>query len=196
MLEYCSDSSLRKMFYDRQNQIGSQGKYDNRELIQTLLSLSQEKAHLLGYENAGEMHLSTTMVKHPKKVKQFLEDLQSKAKAKAQQEKELLKETFHLENLEIYDLPYYERKYKQEHYCLDEEALKEYFEFNQVLSWLHSFVKEYFGLEFHKLDQSSSLEEMWYEVKKEGKVIAYYLLDPFYRPGKKPHGRSEFLRLP
>ncbi|MBQ7073550.1 hypothetical protein IJM86_00445 [bacterium] len=46
-MEYCSDPDIRKYFYHRKNALASQGKYDNREIIQTFFSLSQEKAHLL-----------------------------------------------------------------------------------------------------------------------------------------------------
>ena len=144
VLEYCSDPQIRKYFYTRKNAIASQGNYDNRELIQTFFSLSQEKAHLLGYKNAGEMHLSNTMVKHPKKAKEFLEKIAKAAKQKAEKEISFLQKTYHLDHLEQSDLAYYKRKYKQDHYHIDEEKLKEYFEFEQVLSYLHHFVKDAF----------------------------------------------------
>ncbi|MCR5413003.1 MAG: hypothetical protein K6E76_08735 [Patescibacteria group bacterium] len=52
MLDYCSDPKIRKYLYNRRNSVASKGKYDNRKNIQTFFSLSQEKAHLLGYKNA------------------------------------------------------------------------------------------------------------------------------------------------
>ena len=55
ILKYCTDPKIRKYFYTRKNAIASQGKYDNRKCIQTYFSLYQKKAHLLGYQNAGEM---------------------------------------------------------------------------------------------------------------------------------------------
>ncbi|MBQ7073549.1 hypothetical protein IJM86_00440 [bacterium] len=63
---------------------------------------------------------------------------------KTEKENAFLKETYHLERLEQSDVAYYTRKYKQEYYNIDEEKLKEYFEFEHVLSYLHTFVKDAF----------------------------------------------------
>lgn len=84
------------------------------------------------------------MVKHPKKAKEFLEQIAKTAKQKAEKEISFLQKTYHLDHLEQSDLAYYKRKYKQDHYHIDEEKLKEYFEFEQVLSYLHYFVKDAF----------------------------------------------------
>jgi len=187
ILKYCTDPKIRKYFYTRKNAIASQGKYDNRKSIQTYFSLYQKKAHLLGYQNAGEMLVEGLMAWTPDNARKFIENLQIQVKKKAQEEIDFLKSEFWLDHLEAYDLAYYTRKYKEAHFQFNESQIKEYFEFNHVLSWLHNFVKEYFWLEFHKLDKSSSLGELWYEVKKEGKIIAYYFLDAFYRNNKR-HG--------
>ncbi|MBQ7616514.1 hypothetical protein IJS64_00555 [bacterium] len=35
------------------------------------------------------------------------------------------------------------RKYKETHYLLDENKIKQYFEFEETLAWLHRFVKSF-----------------------------------------------------
>lgn len=37
--------------------------------------------------------------------------------------------------------------------------------------------------------------EQFFEVYHEGKQIAYFFLDPFYRKGKRPGAWADFLRL-
>lgn len=194
ILDYCSDPKIRKYLYNRRNSVASKGKYDNRKNIQTFFSLSQEKAHLLGYKNAWEMHLWDTMAQHPENAKQCIENIQKNARQKAEKENSFLKETYHLEHLEQSDIAYYTRKYKQERYHIDEEQLKVYFEFEHVLSYLHNFVKDAFGIELRLLDHSSSFGERWYEVWKNDKLIAYYYLDAFYRTGKKPWAWANILK--
>jgi peptidyl-dipeptidase Dcp len=132
------------------------------------------------------MHLWDTMAQHPENAKQCIENIQKNARQKAEKENLFLKETYHLETLEQSDIAYYTRKYKQERYHINEEQLKAYFEFEHVLSYLHNFVKDAFGIELRLLDHSSSFGERWYEVRKNDRLIAYYFLDAFYRTGKKP----------
>ena len=84
------------------------------------------------------------MAQSPVKAKEFLEQIAKAAKQKAEKELSFLQKTYHLDHLEQSDLAYYKRKYKQDHYHIDEEKLKEYFEFEQVLSYLHHFVKGVF----------------------------------------------------
>jgi peptidyl-dipeptidase Dcp len=85
-----------------------------------------------------------TMAKEPEAAEEFIKKMSEKAKIKAQKEMEELKQAFNLEELNSSDVSYYVRKYKQEHYSIDEEKLREYFEFEYVLSWLHGFVKDFF----------------------------------------------------
>jgi peptidyl-dipeptidase Dcp len=84
------------------------------------------------------------MAQQPETAGKFIKSISKKAKIKAKKELNLLKKTFNLKKIEPSDISYYTRKYKEEHYSIDEEKLREYFEFEHVLSRLHNFVKNFF----------------------------------------------------
>lgn len=90
------------------------------------------------------------MAGSPESAKNMIQQIFEKALPKAEKEIETLKTHYQLNKLEPRDLAYYTRKYKEEVFELQEEKLKEYFEFDHVLSWLHSFVGKFFGIEIKK----------------------------------------------
>lgn len=194
VLKYCNDSGIRKQIAQQKELWATSGEFDNRPLVLQLLKLNQDKAKLLGYANAAEMFLWDTMAQTPDQAFDFITGIAAQAQKKGKAELETLKTFFNLETLESRDLPYYARKYQELHYAFDEEALKAYFELGAVLQWLHRFVGDFFGLEFRFLPERSDEVFRYYAVYQEGKLIAYYLLDPFYRQGKRPGAWAEIIR--
>ncbi len=192
--KYCSDPKIRKYFYDKREQRASKWKYDNRKNVLNYIKLSNEKAQILWYKNAWEMYMCNTMAKNPKVAQRFIKKISKSAEVKAKKELEFLKQAFNLKKIEVHDIPYYIRKYKQINYSIDEEKLREYFEFEHVLSRLHTFVKSFFGLELRPINTNSKTQEKWYEVYKDWQLISYYALDAFYRKWKKPGARADCLR--
>jgi len=195
--KYCSNPEIRKQVAFQREQWATEGKFDNRPLALELLKLNQEKAKILGYANAGEMFLWATMAQDPDQVFGFIKPISAKAMQKAKSEVQTLQEYFQLSDLPSYDLAYYTRKYKEEQYALNDEELKQYFEFESVLKWLHSFVFKFFGVELRARAESAfwSLgHERRYEVYHQGELVAYYMLDAFYRKGKRPWAWADYLR--
>ena len=192
LLKYCSDEKVRKEIYDAQQLWASSWKYDNRENVIKLLSLTKRKSEILWYKNAAEMFLWDTMAQSPEKTNQFISSISKEALKKTEEEVNTLKNAYWLDTLESSDVAYYVRKYKKEHYDLNENKIKEYFEFEHVLSWLHEFVKNFFGVELRAMQTEG--EEKRYEVYKDWKQIAYFVLDAFYRNGKRPWAWADILR--
>lgn len=195
--KYCSNPEIRKQVAFQREQWASEGKFDNRPLALALLKLNQEKAKILGYANAGKMFLWATMAQDPDQVFDFIKPISAKAMQKAKSEVQTLQEYFQLPDLPSYDLAYYTRKYKEEQYALNDEELKQYFEFESVLKWLHSFVFKFLGVELRAKAESAfwSLgHERRYEVYHQGELVAYYMLDAFYRKGKRPWAWADYLR--
>lgn len=186
--KYCSDPAIRKQVAFQRDQWASQGKFDNRPLALELLKLNHQKAELLGYSDSASMLLWSTMAQTPDQVFDFIKPISAKAMQKAKTELQTLQDYFQLPELPSYDVAYYTRKYKEEKYALNEEELKQYFEFESVLKWLHDFVFTFLGVEIREMksDFSTSSHQKWYEVYHQGELIAYYMLDAFYRKGKRP----------
>ena len=195
--KYCNNPEIRKQVAFQREQWASEGKFDNRPLALELLKLNQEKAKILGYANAGEMFLWATMAQDPNQVFDFIKPISAKAMQKAKSEVQTLQKYFQLSALPSYDLAYYTRKYKEEQYALNDEELKQYFEFESVLKWLHSFVFKFLGVELRARAESAfwSLgHERRYEVYHQGELVAYYMLDAFYHKGKRPWAWADYLR--
>jgi peptidyl-dipeptidase Dcp len=84
------------------------------------------------------------MAQKPEVVYNFIKNISDKALVKSKEEIDYLKSFFNLENFDPEDISYYVRKYKEEKYSLDENEIKQYFEYEHTLVWLHSFVKDFF----------------------------------------------------
>ena len=192
ILRYCDDSQIRQDIYWIREERASKAPYNNKPLILELLKLEEEKAKLLWYWNFADYQLKLRMASSPENAKNMIHQIFAKAFPKAQEELETLKTHYQLDKLEPRDLAYYTRKYKEEVFAIQEEKLKEYFEFTHVLNWLHSFVGKFFGIEIKKTWETK--DNLYYEVFKDWNLISYFFLDAFYRPGKRPGAWADILR--
>ena len=192
ILRYCDDSQIRQDIYWIREERASKAPYNNKPLILELLKLEEEKAKLLWYWSFADYQLKLRMAGSSKNAKNMIHQIFEKAFPKAQEEIETLKNHYQLDKLEPQDLAYYTRKYKEEVFELQEEKLKEYFEFTHVLNWLHSFVGKFFGIEIKKTWETK--DNLYYEVFKDWNLISYFFLDAFYRPGKRPGAWADILR--
>lgn len=193
IIRYCTDPKIRKEIYDIRESWATKWKYDNRENVLKILKLSDEKAKLMWYKNAWSMFLVDTMAGCPERAKDFISKISKKAREKAKFECERLKKYFWLDELRYYDLSYYSRKYKEENYQINEEEIKQYFEFDHVISWMFDFAEKFFGITM-KFVESGNRGEMWYEVYLDWKIVAYFVLDAFYRKGKRAWAWTNVLR--
>lgn len=187
IMEYCQDENIRKDFSEARNCFATENENDNTKVVLQILKLKEKKAKLMGYQNYCEVSLATKMAKDPKVVFELLEWITRKAKQKAQIEIEELKNHFGLSKLQSWDSAYYSRKLKQEKYWLDEKELKKYFEYENVKNYLFDFISTFYGIEMKQIQtQTYHPDALLFEVYKDGKLISYYLLDPFYRSTKRP----------
>jgi len=195
ILKYCSDANIRKDFEKIQNSFASKWKFDNREIILNILKNKKQKAEILGYENYAQMSLNSKMADSPKQVFELIQWISKTAKTKAIEEREELKKYFNLTEINSYDMGFYSRKYKEEKYNLDEKELKKYFKYENVLEYLHTFVKQFLGIEMREISASVySKSVKTYEVYRNDKKIAYYLLDAFYSKEKRGWAWADNLR--
>ena len=194
VLKYCSNAEIRKELYTKMQTWATDWKYDNRPVALNLLGIAKKKSEILWYNNTAEYFLWDTMAKEPETVYNFIKSISDKSLLKTKDEIDSLKTFFSLDTLLSSDISYYVRKYKEEKYALDENEIKQYFEFENTLSWLHAFVKEFMWIELRPIVNEFSGEEKWYEVYKNWKLISYYILDAFYRKGKRPWAWADVLR--
>lgn len=193
IMKYCHDKKIRWDFARTFYSFASKWKYDNRENILNILKLKKEKADLLGYKSYAELSLNSKMADSPKQVFDLIEWISDKAYIKAEIELNELKTYFNLDKLDSEDLAYYSRIYKEKNYDIDEKELKNYFEFENTIAYLHDVSKEFYWIELKEI--SSNLEDIRaYEVYKDWVLISYYFLDAFYRKNKRAWAWADSLR--
>src|SRR5690606_25319716 len=92
-MTYCDNRSLREKMFMAYNTKASKGdNLDNREIIQNILRLRDERAKLLGYKRYADFVLEERMAENPDKVVKFLHELLEKSKPKAEEEVKELEE--------------------------------------------------------------------------------------------------------
>jgi Zn-dependent oligopeptidase len=126
------------------------------------------------------------MADSPSQIFELIEGISQKATKKSKQELDVLKKYFNLENISIFDLAYYTRKYKQDNYNVDDKKIKKYFELEYTVNYLHNFVKDFYGLELRQVKLDSYNDNIRiYEVYKDKTLISYYFMDLFYTKNKR-----------
>nr|CAD7592199.1 unnamed protein product [Timema genevievae] len=150
------------------------------------------QAQLLGFESFADMSMQTKMAGSVQAAQSMMNSLLNRGTTtKSAQQKELeLLEDFAAErgfegSLKSWDVPYWKRKQQRTIYSYDEEELREYFPFPQVLSGLFSLCENLFGLTI--VPQSGvdtwHPDVQYYHISEEGKdtPIAGFYLDPYER---------------
>ena len=166
------------------------GDTDNREIAAETLSLREERAQLLGYENFAGYKLETEMAKTPQAVRDLLMDVWVPAKAQAEADAEVLTGMMHSDgvngDLAPWDWRYYAEKRRAVEHDLDEAALKPYFQLDRMIDAAFDCATRLFGLEFKPLDVPLYHADCraW-EVTRKGQHVAVFIGDYFARGSKR-----------
>ena len=197
IVKYCSNSEIRKHFVDAHSSFASSWKFDNRENVLKIIDLKDRKAKILWYKNYAELSLEFKMAESPKQVIELLSDLSQKAKPKALEEIEEIKEYFNLREINSWDMSYYSRILKEKKYSFDDKKLKEYFEFNNTQKALFETVEKLYWIKMEKIDEEDKKYDEnieIYKVYKWKKFISYFIGDYFYNPDKRSGAWADELR--
>lgn len=192
-MKYADSRNRRKELAEAFGSKGFHGNHlDNSALVLEIAQLRYQRAQLLGYKTHAHFVLEERMAESPKTVSEFLEDLLKRAMPAARKELETLavyaQHRDGISQLESWDSAYYTEKLKQEQFQLDDEALKPYFELNQVLNGVFTVAEKLFDLHF-ELD--ATIETYHNEVKAyrvsdpSGALKAIFYADFHPRPGKR-----------
>lgn len=197
IMTHADNRELRQEFYTAyvtraSDQGPHAGKWDNSELMESIVAYRQQLAALLGFNNYAEFSLATKMAQSTDDVTDFLEQLSTRSRASAerdiQQLREFARTQLELSELQAWDLSYAAEKLRQHEYELSQEQLKPYFPEHQVLDGLFAIVKRLFQIDI----QVVSGVEVWhpdvqfYEIRdQQGVVRGQFYLDLYARPHKR-----------
>ncbi len=194
VMKYAERRSLREHFYrcytTRASEFGPE-PWNNGPLIQTLLALRAEEAHLLGFDHFAQLSVEPKMAESPEAVLTFLRDLAQRAKPFAEQDWKTLTAFAHerlgLDAVQPWDLAYVSEKLRTAQYDYSEQEVKAYFPEDSVLNGLFQVIQKLYGLTAHPAQAEVWHETVrFYELKSPtGTLIGQFYLDLYARNGKR-----------
>lgn len=201
VMQYCENRNLRRLMYEayvtRASEIApqySQGKldWDNTQNMLEQLRLRHEEAKMLGFENYAALSLAPKMANNVQEVDFFLTDFALKARPFAQRDWDELghfakTELNLIDGVQPWDSAFVAERLKQERYAFSENELKQYFPLPKVLDGLFEVIQTLFSVRIEPADLPTWHDDVQsFSVKDfDGKIRAYFYLDPYARPGKR-----------
>ncbi len=196
VMQFARSSALRETLYRAyvtrasDQAAGEAVKYDNTALIQEILALRQEEAHLLGYANFGEVSVVPKMAASADEVIAFLRDLAHRARPYAEKDVADLRafaaESLGLDDPQAWDWPYVAEKLKEARYAFSEQEVKQYFTAPKVLAGLFKIVETLFEVAIRP-DHAAVWNPAvaFYRIERAGQLVGQFYLDQPARTGKR-----------
>lgn len=197
VMTYCENRELREEMYrafaTRASELGpNAGKWDNTDVMQEILTLRVELAHLLGFNTYTELSLATKMADTPQQVIDFLESLAKRSKNQGEKEltelQEFCQKNYNITALEPWDISFYSEKQKQYLYSINDEELRPYFPEDQVISGLFELIKRIFNIravERFDVDTWHKDVRFFDLIDEKNEVRGSFYLDLYARENKR-----------
>jgi oligopeptidase A len=193
IMTYAEKRTLREALYHayttRASDQSDTREFDNTPVMEEILSLRQEMASLLGFNNYSELSLASKMAPSVEAVDTFLRELAEHARAPAEQEIAELKAIASkdgIHELQPWDSTYYSEKLKVEQFNLSQEALKPYFPTPKVIQGLFSIVNRLYGIQVIEREAPVwHTDARYYELEDQGTVVGGFYFDLYARQGKR-----------
>ncbi|TQI70464.1 peptidyl-dipeptidase Dcp [Gramella sp. Hel_I_59] len=195
-LTYSTERELRekvwKNYYSRGD---NNDEFDNKETIQKILKLRDERVELLGFDNYAQWRLQNRMAKNPENAMDLMMQVWPAALARVKEEVADMQKVADSENADItikpWDYRFYAEKVRKEKYDLDSEEVKQYLELGNLTQALFFTAGELFNFAFTPVENNSvpvfhEDVNVW-EVsdKDSGEIVGLWYLDPYARQGKR-----------
>ena len=193
-MKYSTRRDLRKQLYLAYNtQCTHDNEHNNVEIVKRLVNLRQERAQLLGFSTAADYVLTRRMAENSTNVYNLLDQLLQAYTPTAQREVaevKALAQELEGKDFELmpWDWAFYSEKLKVKKFDLDEEALRPYFELDNVIEGVFGLAKRIYGIAFAENKNISTYHEdvNAYDVTdKDGRFLAVLYTDFHPRAGKR-----------
>ncbi len=184
-----SRKKMMQVFYRR-------GGEANIKLLEQALIVRQEIAALLGYKTWADYKVSDRMAQNSATVMSFLNGLKNKLSAQNRVDiNELLKFKQEIEpgatTVNQWDISYLSYQLQSKKFQLNLDQVREYFPADVVIPGMLQVYSDMLGVKFHEMPQAKvwAPEVKQYEIqdKKDGRLLGYFYLDLYGRPGKYTH---------
>ncbi len=193
-MKYSARPDLRERMWRLSSGLNTKGEYDNTAIMARIADLRRQIANLLGSPDYATHTLQRTMAKTPEAVYDLLNRLrEAYAPALKAEMDELTAYASELEGKPVtirpWDYSYYSNKLKAAKYSFDEEALRPYFELNNVIDGVFGLATRLYGLQFK---ENPDIQVYHPDVKAfdvtdaDGSFIGVIYTDFFPRASKRP----------
>jgi thimet oligopeptidase len=172
----------------------------NLPLLAEAIALRDEEAKLLGFATHSDFVTEDQMAKNATKVKSFLSSL--KEQLRPRRDSDFAKMTALLRagtgdaqaELKPWDVSYYLNEIKKREFSLDNEAIREYFPAETVLSGMFEVYQTLLGIEIREAPGADvwAPEVKLFEIRDRsgGELQGLFYIDLYPRPGKYGHAAS------
>lgn len=193
-MKYSTRRDLREKLYRAYNTKGvNGGEFDNRDNVRKIAELRLQIAKLLGYKNYAEYALKYRMAKNEEGVYNLLNQLADVYGPVAQQEVRDVQEYATKKEgkpieIQPWDWSFYSDKLKDEHFDLNDEMTRPYFELENVKRGIFGLATDLYGLKFveNKNTPIYHNEVVAYDVIDDnGDFLAVLFTDFHPRAGKR-----------
>ena len=168
------------------------GAHDNRPVAREMLALRQRQAQLMGCANFADFKLIDTMAGSPAQVWALLDQVWQRALPALDAERALLRQAMADAGvdhpLQAWDWRYWAEQVRQQHFALDEAALKPYFALPNMVAAAFECAQRLFGLRFERRPDLAAYHpdvEVYQVWDGGGQALGLFLHDNFARPNKR-----------
>ncbi len=182
------DRALRERMFRAYSSRGHNGgANDNRQLILDVMRLRLRKAQIMGYTNSADFTLADKMAHDHATVDGFLSGIMRSAVAKAKEELSDM-EAVAGHEIKPWDWWYYAEKVRKARYDLDEDAIKPYFEAENVKRGLFLAAHILYGINVEEIKDVPVYNPavQTYKITDDnGTLVGIFTTDYFPRASKR-----------
>ena len=190
VMTYLDNRELREEVYrayvSRASELGITSRdYDNKSVMDEILTLRQEMASILGFENYAQLSIESKMVESVEQIIDFLMNLVKCSKSQAQAElNELTK--FAGIKLQPWDLGFYSEQLKEKKFGFKKSDLTPYFPEKKVLEGLFLTIERLYQVSVTSINEPTYHSDVQVlEIKKQDQLIGKIYLDLYAREDKR-----------
>jgi peptidyl-dipeptidase Dcp len=192
-LQFADRRDLREKVYRAFVSRGdNDGATDNKAIIAEMVRLRAERAHLLGYADFVHYRLDDAMAKTPAAVRGLLDTVWTRARGRAQADRDALQALVQEEGgnfaLAPWDWRYYAEKLRQRRCDIDEAAIKPFLNLDRMIEAVFYTAERLFGLRFSARTDVPVWHpdvRVWEVRGRDGGEIGLFFGDYFARPSKR-----------
>lgn len=195
-LTFSDERELRKKVWENYYSRGDNNdEFDNKEIIEEILQLRDERVELLGYDNYAQWRLQNRMAKTPERAMELMEAVWPAALKRVEEEVADMQAVANAEGKEItiapWDYRYYAEKVRKEKYDLDSDEVKQYLQLDKLTNALFFTAGELFNYNFEPVQEGTvpvfhEDVNVWEVTEKTtGEHVGLWYLDPYARKGKR-----------